>query len=369
MIVVPLAEALAGRGEEWARLIAAAPEETFFQRGEWLAAWTAHPTERRELLLALVEERGALAAGLPLQIGLGQIGRWRLKKVEIAGAPWLDRVEVVRVSDAAGQALLAGLLDWLVHERKGWTVFDLREAARGGFAIETLARLAAERRLRVERRVCSRAPCFDIAANGPRAPSANLRSQLSRGSKRLAEVGRVAIEFVKPTVAALASLLAECADVERASWKGRTASGILAIPARAAFFHPLFAALAATERLAIGTLRIDGRLHAYHLGFLHGGRFLSYNLANHAEHESHGPGTVLLQGMIERAHELGVTVFDASRGEIDRPHLLQRYGGGAREHEQLLIWRPGARGAAIHLARTRVLPKLRGLRRNQATKP
>jgi hypothetical protein len=45
---------------------------------------------------------------------------------------------------------------------------------------------------------------------------------------------------------------------------------------------------------------------------------------------------------------------------------LHRYGGPVREHEQLLIWRPGARGASVHLARTVVLPRLRALRRKPA---
>ncbi|MBM4016159.1 MAG: GNAT family N-acetyltransferase [Planctomycetes bacterium] len=360
MIVVPLAEFLARRGAEWEALLAAAPAESFFQRIEWLAAWVAHPTAARECVMALQEVRGKLAAGLPLQRGRGTIGRWRLDQWEIAGSPWLDRVDVARVDDPAGESLLCDLLEWLTAQRRGWTVFNLREATAGGFLIETAARLAAARGLRVERRVCSQAPCFDFGRNGPRAPSANLRSQLARGAKRLAAAGRVEIAFARPAAAhALDALLDECAAVEALSWKGRTDAGILSRAVPAAFFRPLFHALARGGRLALGTLRVDAVLHAYHLGFLHDGAFLSYNLANRPELQEHGPGTLLLQAMAEQGGALGVTVLDGSRGELERPHLLHRYGGPVRRHEQLLIWRPGARGAAVHLARTMVLPRLR----------
>ncbi|MSR48033.1 MAG: GNAT family N-acetyltransferase [Planctomycetes bacterium] len=257
------------------------------------------------------------------------------------------------------------MLEWLLSQRSGWTVFDLREATAGGFLVETFARFAANRHLRVERRVCSKAPCFDFGRAGTRAPSSNLRSQLARGGKRLAAIGRIEIAFARPAPKELDTLLDECAAVERSSWKGRTDSGILARAKPAAFFRPLFHELAHGQsthpgRLALGTLRIDGVLHAYHLGFLHDGAFLSYNLANRPEHQEHGPGTLLLQAMAEQGGALGVSVLDASRGELDRPHLLHRYGGPVREHEQLLLWRPGARGAAVHVARTIVLPRLRG---------
>lgn len=363
MIVVPLAELVTQRAAEWGALIAAAPAAAFFQRVEWLAAWAAHPTQRRDCFVAARERDGRLVAGLPLQIGRGTLGRWRLAKVEVAGSPWLDRVDVARVDDAEGEAFLDELLEWLLHERRGWTLLDLREATAGGFLIETVARLAAARGLRVERRVCSRAPRFDMGVGGPRAPSANLRSQLARGAKRLAASGAVEIAFERPDPRRLDRLLDECAAVERASWKGKTATGILARAEPAAFFRPLFAALARAGAFAVGTLRLDGVLHAYHLGFLHEGAFLSYNLANRPEQQEHGPGTLLLQAMAEQGAKLGITVLDASRGEIERPHLLHRYGGPVRDHEQLLIWRPGARGAAVHLARTQLLPLLRKLRR------
>ncbi len=369
MITRPLADFLATQSAAWETLIAAQPAAAFFQRVEWLATWAAHPTAPCERFVALRESVGRLEAGLPLQLGQGHIGRWKLAKLEVLGSPWLDRVDVARRDDAQGEAFLDELLDWLVGPSKGWTVFDLREATAGGFLIETLARLAAARRLRVERRVCSRSPCFDFGAAGTRAPSSNLRSQLSRGGKRLAAVGRVDVAFLRPTPETLDALLEECAVVERLSWKGKTATGILALPDRAAFFRPLFHALSASGRFAIGTLRVDGVLHAYHLGFLHEGAFLSYNLANRPEQQEHGPGTLLLQAMAEQGATLGVTVLDASRGEIERPHLLHRYGGPVRDHEQLLIWRPGVRGATVHLARTQLLPRLRKLRRKSAATP
>ncbi|MSR46912.1 MAG: hypothetical protein EXS13_07600, partial [Planctomycetes bacterium] len=158
MIIVPLSELLTKRRAEWDALIDASPAATFFERSEWLAAWAAKPTESRECVVALREERGRIVAGLPLQRGRGTIGRWRLEKWEIAGAPWLDRVDVARVDDATGEAFLGELLEWLLSQRSGWTVFDLREATAGGFLVETFARFAANRHLRVERRVCSKAP-------------------------------------------------------------------------------------------------------------------------------------------------------------------------------------------------------------------
>ena len=365
MNVVPLAEFVARRSVEWEALLQAAPSATFFQRREWLAAWAAHATEARDCVMAWRETGGKLTAGLPLQRGRGTIGRWRLDKWEVAGAPWLDRVDVARVDDAAGAAFVAELIDWLLSQRRGWTVFDLREATAGGFLVEAVAREAAARRLRVERRICSQAPCFEFGRVGVRPPSANLRSQLARAAKRLAAAGRLEIAFQRPAAgtsaadAALEQLLDECAAVEKLSWKGRSDAGILSRSRPAAFFRPLFRALAGAGRFALGTLHVDGVLHAYHLGFLHDGAFLSYNLANRPELQEHGPGTLLLQSLAEQGGALGLSRLDGSRGELERPHLLHRYGGPLRQHEQLLIWRPGARGAAVHVARTLVLPRLR----------
>jgi len=352
--VEPLAEALedAGFVARWDALAASGGGAFPFLSSDWLAAWDTHLGSGREVVFALLERDGELVGGLPLVSGPSRLGRWRVRMLEVAGAPLFDRIEIPAVDEAARRATLESIVGWFRAER-GETVLNLRELASGG---ETHRALDAGG-FRFHLRTCSRAPLLELAEL---KRSRNLRSQLKRGERRLAELGSLEDRFTSPDPGELPELLDECAAVESASWKGE--GGVLGRSPTGAFFRELAAGRAHRGAVLLGQLRLDGRLVAYHLGLRHGDRFLSYNLAHLPEHGAAGPGTVLLDRMVARGAELGLATFDASRGSLERPHLLARYRGPVREHLQAVLYRRGPVGAGLELVRHVLLPAARRLR-------
>lgn len=345
----------------WDELLRDSEGDSFFLQSDWLTSWARSAPADRRTFLAVLHRDGRWVAGLPLALGDGRIGRIRLKKLEIAGAPWFDAVEIPAVSTADRARFVRGLLEWCTRSLPGWTALELRELPAQGVSAPAVEAAAQELGIACDRRVCSRAPFVALAdlGDGARVASKNLRSQLKRSAKRLDELGAVEVRFELVAEDDARSKLDACAAIERASWKGTSSRGTLQPESGYAFFADVCPRLARGGRLALGSLSIDGRLVAYHLGFKSGARFLSYNLAQLPEMDSAGAGTFLLQGMIERASALGVDVMDASRGSLARPHALARYSDAAREHLQLLLYNDNASGKLLELTKRRLVPGLK----------
>ncbi|MFN0244827.1 MAG: GNAT family N-acetyltransferase [Planctomycetota bacterium] len=357
--------AFEARDARWNDLLDASGTPSFFLRPPWLAHWSAH-TQGRRLLLATYEERGRWIAGLPLALGRGRVGRWTIDKLEIAGAPWFDQIAVPAVDDCAREAFLATLLEWCQRELSSWTLCELREIAAEDDSARAIERAARACGLPLRARVCSRAPYVDLSGvdgsgGEVHGPSKNLRSQLRRSEKRLAERGAIELAFARPSERECDALLDEIAAVEAQSWKGST--GVLQPSGGGAFFRPLVPELARARAWAVGTLRVSGTLVAYHWGFVEGRRFLSYNLAQLPQFDELGPGTFLLQHMVERARALDLDRVDASRGSLSAPHALARYGGPVREHLQMLVYNQNAAGRVLHATKEVLVPSLARLRR------
>lgn len=358
---------LRDRADEWEDLLARGGAGTFFLRAAWLRAWERHFLAGRDFRCLILVRDGAWAAALPLVRSRGRLGRWPVRKLEFAGAPLFDFVEAPAVDDDSRVELMRAAVRWFRTEARDCSVFDLRELDVTGPTLAATRTAAQELDVPCHVRLCSRAPLLDLdafARTGIR--SGNLRSQLRRTDKRLQERGRLESTFGAPAPDALESLLLGCAAIEELSWKGRAGVGVLRDGAPRAWAMDLFRSCAAAGTLLMATLRLDGRLIAYHWGFRDGARFLSYNQAQAPDLADLGPGTLLLQRMIEAGAAMGLRALDASRGSLERPHILARYHGAVREHQQALIYQSNWRGGALRVARHAVLPALRGLRRRGA---
>lgn len=352
--------AFEARDGRWSELLDASGTPSFFLRAPWLAHWSAHTPDRR-LFLATYEEQGRWIAGLPLALGRGRVGRWTIDKLEIAGAPWFDQIAVPAVDDRARESFLAALFEWCRGELSSWTLCELREVAAEDDSARAIEHAARACGLPLRARVCSRAPYVDVSGGEVHVPSKNLRSQLRRSEKRLAERGVIELAFARPSERECDALLDEIAAVEAQSWKGST--GVLQPFGGGAFFRTLVPELARERAWAVGTLRVSGTLAAYHWGFVEDRRFLSYNLAQLPQFDELGPGTFLLQHMVERAHALDLDRMDASRGSLAAPHALVRYGGPVREHLQMLVYNQNAAGRVLRATKEVLVPSLARLRR------
>jgi len=358
---------LAESPDRWAALLdlpgALGLAPSLFLESAFLAAWARHLAPEQPFLLAVLEEEGAWLAGLPLTRSRGRLGRWRLRLAGIAGAPMFDCVEVPAADPGRRRTFLEALLRELPRALPGWTALDLRELPAAGPTLAALRGAAAAAGRPVHERLCARSPLLPLEGPEPPRPSRNLRSQLGRSRRRLAGRGAVELHFSRPTADAAEVILEECAGVEAASWKGARGTGVLRAGPPRDFARELWRTLTPSGRIGLGTLRLDGRLVAYHWGWICGRRWLSYNLAQLPEVDDAGAGTLLMQAMVEQAPELGLDLLDGSRGSLLRPHLLARYRGPVREHVQAVLYHPGLRGRALGLARHRLLPAARSLRR------
>ena len=331
----------------------------FFLRSQWLDPWAREGREDARVFLGVKTSGEEWVAGIPLQLRSGKVGRFQVTKLDFAGAPWTDSAGIPATGSSAREAAAVDTLRWAREELSGWTVADFRELGDGGRSAEALVAAARECGLAWERRECSRAPLLNLKAweEEGRPLSKSLRKQVKRSKKKLEAAGEVLLEFTIPDSVQAALLFEEVAEVEGASWKGLEGRSHLAAGASTRpFFSALWQDLAEEGRLAVGACRVDGKMIAFHWGPRSGDRFLSYHLAFREEQRQLGAGTVIFHHMVEKGTELGFEWMDASRGELDAPHLLSRYGGPARSQEQVLVWAPGLRSTGIRAARA-----LRGL--------
>lgn len=326
----------------------------FFLRSRWLNPWAKQCWVGTSVFLGALIAGKEWSAGIPIQLRRGKVGRFEVTKFDFAGAPWSDSVGIPATEPSAREEIALAILRWARENNSEWVVADFRELADGGISADALVAAADACGLTWERRDCSRAPLLDLAdweAQG-RPLSKNLRKQLKQSQKRLRAAGEISLEFTIPDPVQAALLFEEVADVELASWKGLEGKSHLAEGTETRdFFSTLWQGLAAEGRLAIGVCRLDDKMIAFHWGPRSGDHFLSYHLAFREDARQLGAGTVIFHHMVEKGAELGFRWMDASRGEIEAPHLLGRYGGPIRTHEQVLVWAPGFRSWGIRAVR------------------
>ncbi|KAA3605783.1 MAG: GNAT family N-acetyltransferase [Planctomycetota bacterium] len=347
--------------DSWQALLDRSPEFTFFQSPDWLIPWAKHEAGDRRLFLVVAERDGRWIGGLPLALGPGNLGRWKMRKLEFAGAPWFNHIEIPAADDQDRRDTLQALLDWSRKQMRSWTALELSELAHDGPTRRIWKDLCASQgNFLFEQQVAS-SPTLDLEAFHQAGGkfSKNLRSQLNRSRRRLEEEGALEMRLFLPQSSELDRLFEECLEIEQGSWKGEQGTGIMDPQGAGAFFRELWQRLAPKQQLAMATLRVDGRLLAYHWGFKEENRFHSYTLAHRPEYNQKGPGTLLQHHMVMEGQEAGFRFMDASRGAIAPPHLLYRYKGPVREHFQTVLYRSSPKGSGLRFLRHSVLPKVR----------
>lgn len=139
--------------------------------------------------------------------------------------------------------------------------------------------------------------------------SGNLRSNVRRRRRRLAELGEVAVEVVEGGER-LPALLQECFEIEYRSWKRELGTAVLSSQSTVRFYDRLaeWAAGAGLMRLAL--LRLDGRIIAFNYCLEAGGRHYLLRLGYEPELGEMSPGTVLTAAMVERAFSFGLKSYE-----------------------------------------------------------
>ena len=214
----------------------------FFLRSRWLDPWAREGRGDSRVFLGVKSSGKDWVAGIPLQLRSGKVGRFKVTKLDFAGAPWTDSAGIPATSSSAREAAAMDILCWVREELSGWTVADFRELGDGGLSAEALVAAAQECGLAWERHECSRAPLLNLKAweEEGRPLSKNLRKQVKRSQKKLEAAGEISLEFTIPDAIQAALLFEEVAEVEGASWKGLEGRSHLAAGASS---RPFFSVL------------------------------------------------------------------------------------------------------------------------------
>jgi CelD/BcsL family acetyltransferase involved in cellulose biosynthesis len=345
----------------WDDLLQRCGEPSFFLRSAWLRSWAEVFGEDHELFLLVAERDGEWVAGMPLAQGLGRLGsRREVAKLEFAGAPYFDRMEILATDHAARVDFLAEVLDWSRREREGWIALALEELPRESGTLRALAELQDAGTLRHYTQLASRAPLIELEAPEQRPNDRYLR-KIRRNRAKLEQLGGVEVRLHRPEPSEVHTLVAEMSDVEDRSWKGAQGVGVFRTGRPFEFFSRVWTESCAEGRILAATIRHEGELVAYHWGFLHGERYLAYNLAQLPGQDEFTAGLILLEEIVQGGGEHGFRVVDASRGSLDKQNFIGAYHGPVREHGHATIYHPGARGQAMRLLRHRVFPVARAV--------
>ena len=285
-------EAVEAVRDEWDRLADRTGAAPFLRPG-WIEAWwRAFGAGRLEVLRE--EEEGRVRALLPVRHRHGAVSspsNWH--------SPGFG---LLREDRAAGLALLNEL--FARHPAQ----VSLGFLGALGPGLDELTEAAEKAGYRGLQRTLERSPFVTVDGDWEeyqRSLDRNMRSDLRRCRRRLEELGRVALDVEHDT-----AHLDEALAVEGLGWKRKAGTAIVSAPQTARFYTEVARWAAASGRLRLIFLRVDGRPVAFHLALeddrtyfpLKGG----FDPAFHAQ----SPGRLLIHATLERAFAVGLQRYE-----------------------------------------------------------
>ena len=303
--------------------------DAIWARCHWRAF--GRPNERRLVVHALYDRRRLLAV-LPL-CRAGTVLRAWSPCINTKHTPyWMFALDEDR-PDAAG-----AILEHLLADAD---VIDLKRLRAEGPLCAALSAVAKAGHLAAWADPCGGDAVIDIIR-----PWDRLRRRLhpkvvantTRRLRNLQRRGRLAFELVAGEPP-LARVLQECLALEAAGWKGRNGSPIVARAGTLRFYTELAFEESRAGRLALYTLRADGKLIAFDYCIRAQGKLNVLKESYHPGWSRFSPGNVLRYLLLER---------EARRGEVASFRLgvpLQWKGAWATRVEPLVRLRLYRRSA------------------------
>jgi Acetyltransferase (GNAT) domain len=321
---------------EWNNALARGPRDEPMLRHEWMRAWienfapgatlrtfVARTGKEIHAAVPLIEtiDRDADTCFLPLTtwatpcndhsqrggVLLGRLGNEGLQAIweKIAATPGWDRL---RLRD-------------LPHGASEWRVRDQAEA--GGFTTGIWVSLdspylplpALEKPVNVAQKPSKKVqklPTSDVRYEQVEAAlDAKFRQNLRRRRRRLAEKGALTYQLIDNKDAkALDAALADFFDIEASGWKGEGGTAIAQKPELVGFYTQLARDAAKRGSLALGLLRLDGKVIAAHFSMVHGGKHFLIKIGYDESLHEHSPGQQLVSDAIRDSCARGLTEFD-----------------------------------------------------------
>ncbi|HEX9401179.1 MAG TPA: GNAT family N-acetyltransferase [Anaeromyxobacter sp.] len=332
---------------EWDALVARGPVDVPFASHAWLSAWLEAFAPAAEPLVLVARGRGGAALGMAAFL----VQSWRgLVRLVAPANDHSCRVEWALGPDP-GSAVAAL---WVhLRDRVRWDVLLLRDVPRDGPTSALLEPLARADRHLTGRWESLRTPF--IRLGGPSAEertSARFRANLRRRTRRLLELGAVAVrraEAPDEVDGAVRDFLA----LEASGWKGAGGTAIALDPALVRFYARLARDAAARGALAIRALTLDDRPVAVHLGLVHRGIYHLPKTAYDERLASVSPGQLLQREVLAECEARGLAGFDFLGPDMP---WKRDWEPEHAPHDWLYVYRPSLSGRVVHSLRHRVRP-------------
>jgi CelD/BcsL family acetyltransferase involved in cellulose biosynthesis len=198
---------------------------------------------------------------------------------------------------------------------------------------------------RVLTRTLARPPYLDIHgtwAEYERGLSRNLRTDVRRCRRRLAEAGRPSFEMEDGS-AGLDELLREGFRLEAAGWKAARGTAILSRPETEQFYRDVASWAAERGWLRLAFLRLDGRAVAFHYGVEHGRTYYPLKGGYDPRYGEFSPGKLIIHSTLSWAFSTGLARYEFLGGEAQYKHA---WATASREIVLFQAFTPSAVGSA-----------------------
>lgn len=181
------------------------------------------------------------------------------------------------------------------------------------------------------------------------ALDAKFRQNLRRRRRRLAEKGKLEYQLIDNKDAkALDVALADFFDIEASGWKGEGGTAIALKPELVGFYTQLARDAARRNALALGLLKLDGKVIAGHFSMVHAGRHFLIKIGYDEEHHEFSPGQQMVSDAIRDSCERGLCEFDFLGPCMD---WKLDWESKLRTHAWLTIFRPNPKARFVHAVR------------------
>ena len=148
-----------------------------------------------------------------------------------------------------------------------------------------------------------------------RRPTARMRKEFIRRSRKLNELGAVAF-LVNPSPPQWEQVMDRLIELKRKKYRRTSIPDFLSAPG----VHDFYREIAAPDRLGflshLSAMTCGGKVVSAHLGFLARGRFYYVLPAFDTEYGSFAVGQLLLDHLVEHCTEGGYATFDLGEGDL-----------------------------------------------------
>jgi predicted ATP-grasp superfamily ATP-dependent carboligase/CelD/BcsL family acetyltransferase involved in cellulose biosynthesis len=285
------------------------------------------------VFLHLLRREGALIAALPLRRCGGLLPTWSV--IANSHTPSLPL--------ALDESLPEHYRRVLDHLLASASVIDLGRLATESPLGRGLLAAARRRGLRVACKKTRGEAILDLAGSWSLlrgSLSRGLRKNAERNERKLGQLGSLTLG-VNEGAPSLARVLEECFELETAGWKGARGSPIKASASALRFYTGLAGAAASAGRLALYTLRLDGRLIAFEYCLRGQGQISLLKISFDPALAKYSPGQVLRLKILQRECERG-EIAAYSMGPQSEWKL--RWATRVEPVSKVRIYAPGPRG-------------------------